>query len=61
MLRRIRKALVSGVGAGFAAFLTGLVNAGHLDSASISAALGLGAAAAVSVGFATWYVPNAAS
>lgn len=63
MLARVRKAVIAGVGAGLAALAAALVNAAHagLTSEEVSTAVGLGMAAAVSVGYGTWRVPNEAA
>jgi len=62
MLARIRKAVVAGLGAGIGAATTVLANAGwHLDSATVSQALGAFVTAAAALGWATWRVENAGS
>ncbi|WP_328465554.1 hypothetical protein OHA21_43890 [Actinoplanes sp. NBC_00393] len=62
MLARIRKAVIAGVGAGAAAVVAALVQSateGNVNRDEVSRAIGLGVAAAVSVGWAAWRVPNA--
>lgn len=57
---RIRKAVVAGLGAGVSVAFGALVAAGSLDEEQIVKALGAGLAAAITVGLATYRVPNAA-
>ena len=62
MLARIRKAIVAGIGAGIGAATTVLANAGwHLDSATVSQALGAFVTAAAALGWLTWRTENAGS
>lgn len=58
MLARIRKALIAGVGAGLAAGFGAVATAGALTQEEVSRALGVGVAAAVTVGWTAWKVPN---
>lgn len=58
-MSRIRKAVVAGLGAGIAAGAAVLLKAGALDDTTIGQALAAFAAAAVTVGYATWRAPNA--
>jgi len=60
MIARIRKAVLAGLGAGVSAAVGALVAAGSLDQEQVSKAIGVGVAAAVAVGWATWRVPNEA-
>ncbi|XVU25826.1 hypothetical protein ACQPZJ_01840 [Actinoplanes sp. CA-054009] len=59
MIARIRKAVIAGLGAGISTGVGALVVAGTLNSEEVSKAIGVGVAAAVSVGWATWRTPNA--
>lgn len=59
MIARIRKAVVAGVGAGIAAGGAILLKAGNVDDTTIGQALGAFAAAAATIGWATWRAPNA--
>lgn len=62
LIARIRKAVIAGVGAGLAAGIGALAESaaqGDITEAAVSRAIGLGVAAAVSVGWATWKVRNA--
>lgn len=59
MFARIRKAVIAGVGAGVSAGVGALVVAGALNRDEVSKAIGVGITAAVSIGWATWKVPNA--
>lgn len=60
MIARIRKAVIAGVGAGLAAAVGALVEAGGVSEDTVAKAIGVGVAAGVSVGWATYRVPNAA-
>jgi hypothetical protein len=61
MLARIRKALIAGFGAGVGAGVAVIVKANwHLDSVTISQALGAVIIVGGPVGWATWRVPNKA-
>ena len=57
MFARIRKAVIAGVGAGLAAAVGVLLEAGVTDD-TVAKAAGAGVAAAVAVGVATYRVPN---
>jgi hypothetical protein len=58
-MRRIRKAITAAIGAGVTAGLTAVVTDGALTRAEFSKALGVALVAAVTVGWATYKVPNA--
>lgn len=58
-MKRIRKALIAGAGAGIAPAAAVLAKAEKFDSATISQAIGAFIAAAAVVGWATYRVPNA--
>lgn len=57
MFARIRKAVIAGVGAGLAAAVGVLLEAGVTED-TVAKAAGAGVAAAVMVGVATYRVPN---
>jgi hypothetical protein len=59
MLARVRKAVIAGIGAALAAGVGALATSGALTQEEISKALGVGIAAGVTVGWATYRVPNA--
>jgi hypothetical protein len=59
MLARIRKAVIAGLGAGISVAFGALVAAGSLDQDQITKAIGAGLVAALTVGIATYRVPNA--
>lgn len=61
MLARIRKAVVAGVGAGLAAFVAAIVQSateGVVNRDEVSRAIGMGLAAGVTVGAATYKIRN---
>lgn len=58
MVAHIRKALIAGAGAALAAAVGALVEAGSITEDTVAKAIGVGVAAGVSVGWATWRVPN---
>lgn len=58
MFARIRKAVIAGVGAGLAAAVGALVEAGGVTEDTVYKAIGVGVAAGVTVGVATYRVPN---
>jgi len=58
MLARIRKAVVAGIGAGLAAGVGALATSGAPTKDEFSKALGVGIVAAITVGYATFRVPN---
>jgi hypothetical protein len=60
VIARIRKALIAGFGAGLAAGVGAIVAAGALTKDEVSKALGVGIVAAITVGYATFRVPNKA-
>jgi len=57
---RIRKALTAAAGAALAAAVGVLTQADQIDADSIAQALGAAVVAGVTVGWATWRVPNQA-
>ena len=59
MISKVRKAVIAGLGAGVAAGVGALMRSGSMTSEDISNAIGVGVAAAVAIGWATWRVPNA--
>lgn len=62
MLARIRKAVVAGAGAALATGAGAVVQSameGDVTEAAVSRAIGLGIAAGVTVGLATWRARNA--
>jgi hypothetical protein len=58
MLARVRKAVIAGLGAGIAAGFGTLVQSGAPTKDEVSKAIGVAVVAAVTVGWATWRVPN---
>jgi hypothetical protein len=58
MFARIRKAVVAGVGAGITAGIGSLFTSGAPTREHVVDALGVALVAAVTVGTATWRVPN---
>lgn len=60
MFARVRKAVIAGVGAGLAAAVGTLVEAGGVTEDAVYKAIGVGVAAGIAVGAATYRVPNAA-
>lgn len=59
MFARVRKAVTAGIGAGITAGVGALFTSGSPTRDHIVEALGVALVAAVSVGAATWRVPNA--
>lgn len=59
MFARIRKAVIAGIGAGIAAGVGSIVQAGAPTRDEVSKALGVALVAAVTVGWATWKIRNA--
>lgn len=58
MLARIRKAVLAGIGAGVAAGVGSLVQAGAPTEDEVSKAVGVAVIAAITIGWATYRVPN---
>jgi len=59
MLARIKKAIVAGLGAGLTAAIASIAQSGAMTRAQIVKAVGVGVAAAIAVGWATYQAKNA--
>jgi hypothetical protein len=58
-MARVKKALIAGLGAGVAAAVASIVQSGAMTQDQIVKAIGVGVAAALAVGWATYKARNA--